>query len=151
MGDGQKGWRKRFRDQGYRVTEPRLLILETLTAARRHLSAKEVYSRVVERDPSIGSATVYRTLDLLVSMGLVKKNDFGEGFFRYELELAGTNESHAHLVCENCGRTLDVEIDTGVSKSIDVLSGTLLEEHRFELNRNRINLFGICDNCSTGR
>ncbi len=147
MGDGQRGWQRRFREQGYRVTGPRLVILEILAAARRHLSAKEVYTRVVERDPSIGSATIYRTLDLLASMGLVKKNDFGEGFFRYELEHADAEEGHVHLICEYCGRPLDVEIDTDVAESINHLSDTLLRNHRFELNIDRVNLFGVCGNC----
>jgi Fur family ferric uptake transcriptional regulator len=143
-------WRHRFRDRGFRVTGPRLLVIEVLAAARRHLSAKEIYTRVVERDPTVGAATIYRTLDLLVSMGLVTRSDFDEGFYRYELVGGGEDAGHVHLVCTNCGRTIGVG-DTGeLSGYLGGLSDVLLGEHGFEVDRRRINFFGLCSLCRTG-
>jgi Fur family ferric uptake transcriptional regulator len=147
MPKGFGRWRHRFRDRGFRVTGPRLLVVDVLAAARRHLSAKEIYTRVVERDPTVGAATIYRTLDLLVSMGLVTRSDFGEGFYRYELVGAGDDTGHVHLVCTNCGRTIDVDDTGGLSGYLDGLSGVLLGEHEFEVDRRRINFFGLCSLC----
>jgi Fur family ferric uptake transcriptional regulator len=140
-------WRHRFRDSGFRVTGPRLLVIDVLAAARRHLSAKEIYTRVVERDPTVGAATIYRTLDLLVSMGLVTRSDFDEGFYRYELVGAGEDASHVHLVCTNCGRAIDVDDAGELSKYLNGLSDVLLGEHEFEVDRRRINFFGLCSLC----
>lgn len=149
MSGKHKGWQHKFREQGLRVTGPRLLVLDILAAARRYLSAKEIHTRIVTRDPSVGSATVYRTLDILVSMGLVTRNDFGEGFYRYELLRPGTNDTHVHLICESCGRTLDVEIKAGISESINRLSEILYGDYQFEMNQNRINFFGNCSYCNS--
>lgn len=144
-------WRHRFRDRGFRVTGPRLLVLDVLAAARRHLSAKEIYTRVVERDPTVGAATIYRTLDLLVSMGLVTRSDFDEGFYRYELVGSGEDAGHVHLVCTNCGRTVDVGDTAELSKYLDGLSGVLLDEYEFKVDRRRVNFFGLCSLCRPKR
>jgi Fur family ferric uptake transcriptional regulator len=143
-------WRHRFRDGGFRVTGPRLLVVEVLAAARRHLSAKEIYNRVVERDPSVGAATIYRTLDMLVSMGLVTRSDFDEGFYRYELDRGEEETGHVHLVCTNCGRTINVDSTGELSKYLDGLSGVFLGEQEFEVDGRRMNFFGLCSLCRTG-
>lgn len=151
MPRGFRGWRHRFRERGFRVTAPRILVLDVLAAARKHLSAKEIYTRVVERDPGVGAATIYRTLDVLVSLGLVGRNDFGEGFYRYELINGDDNADHVHLVCINCGRTFSVERTGELADRIDGLTGALSAEHGFEVDGHRLNFFGTCSICRRER
>jgi Fur family ferric uptake transcriptional regulator len=151
MRRGFRGWRRRFREQGFRVTGPRLLVLDVLAAAKKHLTAKEIYTRVVERDPSVGAATIYRTLDVLVSLGLVTRNDFGEGFYRYELIRGGDDADHVHLICMNCGRTFNVEREGELADHISGLTGVLSDEHGFEVDGHRLNFFGTCSICREER
>ncbi|UCE27821.1 MAG: transcriptional repressor [Candidatus Coatesbacteria bacterium] len=126
-------------------------MLDVLAAAKKHLTAKEIYTRVVERDPAVGAATIYRTLDVLVSMGLVARNDFGEGFYRYELIRGDEDADHVHLVCINCGRTSNIEREGELTNRIDGLTGVLSAEHGFEVDGHRLNFFGTCPICRKER
>ena len=108
--EGKSGnwWLRHFRGGGYRITIPRQIILQVLDESKKHLSAEDIFLKVHQIYPTIGLTTVYRTLELLVGMGLVFKFDFGDGRARYEL-CRGDDSSahHHHLVCTNCGRIID--------------------------------------------
>jgi len=78
-------WVTAFRNQGLRITEPRQAVLDVMQKMSGHHSADEIFFRVHRLYPGIGLATIYRTLDLLTRLGLVKKHDFGQGRARYEL------------------------------------------------------------------
>ena len=82
--------------QGFRMTIPRRIILDLLLKTEGHLLAKEIYLKVNKKYPDIGLTTIYRTLDLLVKMGLINKFEFGEGQSRYELAW-DFKEHHHHL------------------------------------------------------
>ncbi len=92
-----------LRDRGYRLTNQRRIIVHELEG-ERHLSAEEIYDRVKGGHPELGLSTVYRTLDLLTELGLVRKDDFGEGYSRYEL---ATERMHHHARCEQCGNVIE--------------------------------------------
>src|SRR3712207_9069205 len=85
-----------LRDRGYRLTNQRRVIVRGLEGDR-HLSAEEIHDRVKGEHPEIGLSTVYRTLDLLHDLGIVRKDDFGEGYSRYEL---ATERVHHHARSE---------------------------------------------------
>ena len=92
-----------FRGCGYKATVGREAILKTLANARKHLSAEDIYISVHSEYSSIGLATVYRTLELMVNNGLVYKFDFGDGRARYELAEGGKSGGHHHhLICKKC-------------------------------------------------
>jgi len=90
-----KWWHGEFRGCGYRITIPRQTILQVLDESKEHLSAEDIYLKVHSIYPAIGLTTVYRTLDLLINMGLIFKFDFGDGRARYELA-RGTKEPSHH-------------------------------------------------------
>ena len=106
---GMMWWHMRFIDAGFRMTLPRQAIMEVLSNTTEHLSAEEIYLKVRKRYPGIGLTTVYRTLDILVNMGLISKFDFGDGRARYELSETskGPKPHHHHLVCRECGKIID--------------------------------------------
>src|SRR5829696_657712 len=97
-----------LRNRGYRLTNQRRSIVRELEGARlegaRHLSAEEIYNRVKGSYPELGLSTVYRTLDLLHELGVVRKEDFGEGYSRYEL---ATERMHHHARCGECGTVIE--------------------------------------------
>lgn len=111
---------------GLKVTVPRLKILEILEKADpHHLSAEDVYRRLVESDESIGLATVYRVLTQFESAGLVARHNFDDGHAVYEL---ASDEHHDHMVDLDSGRVLEF-----FDERIEKLQRDVAEEHGFDL------------------
>lgn len=146
---GHHWWHGRFRGCGYRMTVPREAILNVLSNTYKHLSAEEVYMAVHKVQPNVGLTTVYRTLELLVQMGLVFKFDFGDGRARYELSEGpkGTRHHH-HLVCTSCGRVVDYT--DFIDEEVELLNQTekgLSKKYNFEITNHLIQFYGLCDGC----
>ena len=89
-------WGHSLRNHGFRSTITREIILETLESTTEHLSPEDIYNKVKITCPTIGLATVYRTLEILIELGLVHKLDFGEGRKRYELSEKISSKTHHH-------------------------------------------------------
>ncbi len=149
-GMGPPWWHGKFSGCGYRITMPRQIILDVLSETSKHLSAEDIYISVHKLHPSIGLTTVYRTLDLLVKIGLVFKFDFGDGRARFELsEGPGGKKHHHHLVCTSCGRVIDY---TDYLKEEKELLGKteagLSKKFNFNITNHMIQFRGLCDDCS---
>lgn len=141
-------WHRRFRGLGYRLTVPRRAILTVLSRTSKHLSAEDIYHTVHKVYPAIGLTTVYRTLELLVQMGLVFKFDFGDGRSRYELATGPNVKHHHHLVCTNCGRIIDYsELINEEVKLLSQVEKTLSKKYSFRINNHQIYFLGLCDRC----
>ena len=142
-------WHGKFRGRGYRLTTAREAIVDVLNNTRDHLSAEEVYFAVHKKYPGIGLTTVYRTLELLVQLGMVFKFDFGDNRARYELAVGpkGTRHHH-HLICTSCGRVIDYT--DFIDDEIELLSLTekgLSKKFDFEIKSHLIQFYGICRKC----
>ena len=148
-GVGPPWWRGRFRGCGYRLTVPREAILEMLSKTSKHLSAEEVYMSVHRLIPHIGLTTVYRTLEILVGMGLVHKFDFGDGRARFELAIGPKGpRHHHHLVCTDCGRVVDYT--DFIDEEKELLARTergLEKKYNFKISNHLIQFYGLCDRC----
>jgi Fur family ferric uptake transcriptional regulator len=129
-----------LRDHGFPVTAQRLAIAEALLASERHLSAEEVAREVSKRGGAAGTATVYRTLELLVRSGLVVERDFGEGFKRYES--ARDMPQHEHLLCTVCGRVTEFR-----DERLERMTVLVAESHGFLRQRHRLVIYGMCRDC----
>ena len=114
-----------------------------LNSSGHHLSAEEFHLRLKNAGMSVGQATVYRTLKLLCASGLAREVRFGDGVSRYELEYG--SEHHDHLICDVCGKQLEV-----MDKDIERLQELLAARHGFTLTSHRMNLYGVCDACRRG-
>ena len=150
-GTGPPWWHGRFRGCGYRMTVPRESIVNVLSKTSKHLSAEDVYMAVHKIHPNIGLTTVYRTLELLVQMGLVFKFDFGDGRARYELSEGPKGERHHHhLVCTSCGRVVDYT--DFIDEEVELLNQTekgLSKKYNFTITNHLIQFYGQCDSCKT--
>lgn len=125
--------------QDLRLTPQRAAVLEVLRAAHDHPTAAEVYERVREVVPGIGSATVYRSLALLVSTGHALELNLGPGSAaRYD---ANTNR-HDHAVCDRCGRAVDIDhpIPEGLVAEIARNSGYAITGYDLRFR-------GLCPDC----
>ena len=149
FGMGPPWWQGRFRGYGYRLTVPRETILDALTKTSKHLSAEDIYMTVHKVYPNIGLTTIYRTLELLVQIGLVLKFDFGDGRARYELaEGPQGARHHHHLICTNCGRVIDYT--EFIDEEKELLSQTekgLSKKYNFKITNHLIQFYGLCDKC----
>jgi len=144
----QKGWPGRFHGCGYKLTVPREAVLDVLSGTSKHPSAEEIYFSVHKKYPGIGLATVYRTLELLVQLGLVFKFDFGDSKARYELVHEVSGEHHHHLVCKNCKRIINYT--EFIDEEVMLLKKTekgLSRKYNFKISDHIIQFYGICDQC----
>ena len=131
-----------LRDAGLKVTVPRLKILEILASSQpRHLSAEDVYRRLLDSNEDIGLATVYRVLTQFESAGLVVRHHFEGGTAVFELN---EGEHHDHIVCIDCGRVEEFTDD-----SIEERQQEIAARLGFEITDHSLTLHGRCvrQNC----
>lgn len=102
--------RTSLHDRGHRLTpqRQRVLALFERSGEGAHLSAEEVHQRLLREEERVSLATIYRTLRLLSSMGLLQELELPEGGRRFELA-GDAHRDHHHLVCVRCGRTEEFE------------------------------------------
>jgi Fur family transcriptional regulator, ferric uptake regulator len=131
--------RATLREQGYRLTPQRNLIWEVLRDAGRHLTADEVASEVRRTLPDVNVSTVYRTLELLVSLDLVVETRLEGAACYYEVSHEPT---HHHFVCTRCGL---------VGHFGDELLAPVHEElsrrKEFAVVEIQVTAFGLCRDC----
>ncbi len=127
-----------LRGKGLRNTPQRNRIIEVFLNEKGHLTIEELYDLVRQEDPSLGQATVYRTMKLLCDAGLARELHF-DGIARYEH--AGSAH-HDHLICERCGKNIEV-----VDSNIEALQDALARKHGFTPTSHRLYLYGICPEC----
>lgn len=130
---------ERFRRLRLRVTPQRLLVMEALATNGGHMTADEIMRWTAARYPAINLATIYRTLDLLTSVGLVTQTDLGGG--ASEFEVVG-DTLHHHLVCEQCGAVMEID-----DAMLVPMRERLLREYGFRASARHIGLFGVCKEC----
>lgn len=132
----------RFVALGYRLTPQRMMVLSAIENSDNHISAEEIYARVVSNYPHVNISTVYRTLELLKRLGLVTETDLGGGRVRYHPADKGR---HHHLVCQDCGRIID--LDESILFSLEK---TLRREYGFRADLKHLAVFGRCAECGGG-
>ena len=128
-----------LRAQGHRLKPQREMIFEAIAHAGRHVTAEEIFEQVQEKNRAVNIATVYRTLDLLVELGMASRADLGEGKVSYSSELHG---HHCHLVCRRCGRVIEAS-----HKLVEPLERALVKEHDFEADLGHFAIVGLCADC----
>lgn len=132
-----------LREHNLPVTAQRLAIAEVLLTSEHHLSAEEVAKEVTARGRSVGTATVYRTIDTLLESGLLVERDFGEGFRRFEP--ARDVPNHEHLVCTQCGKVEEFR-----DERLERMTTIVAESRGFARQRHRLVIHGICRDCQRG-
>jgi Fur family ferric uptake transcriptional regulator len=126
--------------RGLRSTKQREQIVDVFFSQPDHVSIEELLSRVRERDPAIGYATVYRTLKLLTECGVAHERKFGDGLTRYEL--ADDEAHHDHLICVECQRIVEFE-----EPRVETLQEEIASKHGFIVQSHKHELYGVCPDC----
>ena len=120
-------------------------ILEYLQGVERFLSSQEIHKQLQARGDSLGLATVYRQLEILVEEGHVDSivSPKGEKLFRH----CGVNEDHHHhIICKKCGSTRQIEIS-----EVESMAEMAAKKYGFSDVSHSLEIFGICEKCSHTR
>ncbi len=135
--------RASLHDRGHRLTPQRQRVLGLFEGLGegRHLSAEEVHQRLLGAEARVSLATVYRTLRLLSSMGLLQELELPEGGRRFELA-GDAHRDHHHLVCVRCGRTEEFENAAILAAGEAAATG-----HGFRLVECVLNVRALCPGC----
>jgi Fur family ferric uptake transcriptional regulator len=134
----QKLFIQYLRENNLKVTQERLALLDEIFATGEHLDADELLARMKAKQRKVSRATVYRTLDLLVQCGLVRKSRLGREHYFYEkMEPGG---GHHHMVCTATGKIIefwDAELDERLRR--------ICQEHQFRPSFISIQIQGLSD------
>jgi Fur family ferric uptake transcriptional regulator len=131
-------WREKLRGSGYRLTPQRELILRAVETLG-HATPDEVLAKVREQSSAVNVSTVYRTLEVLEELGLVRHAHLSDRAPTYH---SVTGHEHFHLVCRNCHRIVSVDPDV-----LEPLNDRLQELHGFVVDVGHLTIFGRCGSC----
>jgi Fur family ferric uptake transcriptional regulator len=127
---------------GYRRGGARRSVVELLGRQNCCLSAHEIHHLLRRARRPVGIASVYRALEALVELRLVKRVDAGDGIARFEATSAD-GEHHHHLVCRDCGK-VEAFSDSRLERAIDRVAGGL----GYSVDEHEVVLTGACADCS---
>lgn len=125
--------------KGLRSTRQREIILDCFLKTRQHVSAEDLYLEIKATDPTIGYATIYRTLKLFVEAGLANQVMLDRQT-RYEHIMPG--EHHDHLICTGCNAIIEFE-----NQSIEKLQDEIAACHGFYIKSHKLEIYGLCAKC----
>ncbi|HJX03467.1 MAG TPA: Fur family transcriptional regulator [Dehalococcoidia bacterium] len=127
-----------LKENGLKLTPQRRLILDILHSAGGHISAEEIIRTVQKQMPGVNKTTIYRTLELLEKLDCVYKSEVDDRFIYHHAD----SGHHHHIICSQCGRTLDCEEDLFAP-----IEDTLREKYGFECDLKHMVINGLCHKC----
>lgn len=132
-----------LQQRGLHLTKQRKQILEVIFGCPGHICAEHILAAVAERRPDLrlNKTTVYRALDLLQELDLVTEHKIGDGPAQYE---AASRGHHAHLICEKCGQSQDMDAQLAENLRIG-----LHARHGFRAELESHPIFGVCAQCQS--
>lgn len=132
-----------LKQKGFKLTTQRRAVLEIMQDRKgEHLTTEEIYELVRDKCPEIGLATVYRTVQLLDNLKLIRKLNLDDGCCRYELGLEDEDHHHHHLICEECGKVIEVAEDL-----LDPLETKIEDLFNFKITDHKLKFYGVCEEC----
>ena len=129
---------KNLKQAGLKTTQPRLKVLDVLeTSQNHHMTAEDVYKRLLETEQEIGLATVYRILTQFETAGLVIRHNFEGGRALYELD---NGAHHDHMVCVECGKVFEF-----FDRTIEQRQRNVAAKAGFTMEDHSLSLYGVCN------
>lgn len=125
-----------------RTTRQRVAVSALLAESGEFRSAQDIHAALRARGASVGLATVYRNLGLMAGLGEVDTlvRDDGETLYRQCSDV-----HHHHLVCRQCGRTVEI-----AGPAVETWANAVAAEHGFTDISHQLELFGLCATCRSG-
>jgi Fe2+ or Zn2+ uptake regulation protein len=128
-----------LRKNGHKVTPQRTVIIQTVLESSELLTPAALYEKVKKTDPGIGEVTVYRTLNILQSMGMVCVIQTEDNTHSY---IGCPPVHHDHLVCSDCGKVINF-----THCNLGLLEKRLAAETGFNIADHRLDFYGRCGEC----
>jgi len=135
-------WQETLRAGGYRLTPQRELVL-TAVEALGHATPDQVYAEVRQHSSAINLSTVYRTLELLDELGLIRHAHIEDRTPTYH---STAGHEHFHLVCHHCRKVISLS-----GERIERFRRELVDEHGFQVDVGHLTIFGTCAACAVAR
>jgi Fur family ferric uptake transcriptional regulator len=132
--------RRTLHERGMRMTPQRQLVLDAVHELD-HATPEQICAQVQRSAPAVNITTIYRTLDLLEGLELVRHTHLGHGAPSYSVR----PHEHVHLVCHDCGQVVEIPPD-----ELDGLAHALRDRRGFELDPTHLALSGRCARCRRG-
>lgn len=130
-----------LRERGLKMTSARETVLDAFLGLERHVTAEALYDEARRIDPTIGQATVFRTIKLFTDAGLAKEACRDSGARKYEH--AWKHGHHDHLTCVECGAVVEFR-DEAIEKAQEAVYAA----HGYTPSDHRLELLGLCPACS---
>ncbi len=137
----QRAFIQGLRKRGLRVTQERLAVFDAVFALHGHLEVEQIHQRMQMQGHEVSRATLYRNLEVLERLGLVRKIQAGNRRVLYEHLHAGLD--HGHLICRECSQVIEF-----ISSNVTQALAGLCREHGFEEDENQITVQGLCSICA---
>lgn len=132
-------WLSQLHGNGYRLTDARRVVVETIENSARALTPIQVYDIARKKHRALGLVTVYRTLEKLEELHLIQRVHQPMGCQAF----ISAGEGHQHLLlCLNCGQAAFFEGD-----DLDVLTKSIAKKTGYQIKEHWLQLFGLCANC----
>jgi Fur family ferric uptake transcriptional regulator len=129
-----------LQQQGLKLTSEREALVREIFSIHYHFEADELLFKMKQNNTKISRATVYRTLELLVKSGLVRRVHLGEDHYHYE-HVAG-NSHHDHLICTTCGAVIEFH-----DEELERRQREVCEKKKFTPTFHNLQILGLCDAC----
>jgi Fur family ferric uptake transcriptional regulator len=126
--------------QGLKLTGERSALVREIFSTHYHFDADELLFKMKGKNVKISRATVYRTLELLVKSGMVRRVHLGEDHYHYE-HITG-NSHHDHLICTTCGGVIEFH-----DPALEARQREICERKRFTPTFHNLQILGVCDSC----
>lgn len=129
-------WRAYLRRKRLKTTQQREAIVDAFLRSNGHVGLEQLLEWARKKNPSVGLATVYRTVKLLEDAGLASSRQFGSGQTLYEV----AGHHHDHIICQRCQYIVEFESD-----EIERIQSDIAKRRGFQLVHHRHELFGLCE------
>lgn len=129
-----------FREKKLSLSHPRLLIYQELSNASSPSSPLEIYQNLLKKKKRVGLTSIYRSLELFESLGMVFKIAYGSSV-RYKL--CELENHHHHIVCKACGNVVELNFC-----DISDWSKKVTESTGYQVVDHQLNFYGFCKDCS---
>lgn len=130
----------RLREAGHKITNARLTVLDVLEKSGGHITSAEVLEQVAVADSSIGRASVFRTLDLLTSLSIIRPTYINSSLTPTYVLLPDGH--HHHIVCTNCNRVIEFD-----NCGLAAIAAELEARLHVKLSGHLLEFYGLCDRC----
>lgn len=132
-----------LKDRKLRRSHPRLLIYQELSDTRTPLSPQELYQGLLKKEKKVGLTSIYRSLDLFESLGMVFKINNGSSV---KYKLCELEDHHHHIICKACGNVVELNFC-----DISDWSKKVSESTGYQVIDHQLNFYGLCKDCKASK